>query len=73
MIADFICSSKGDSTDKTWEVEKHSINVKYVWGTVSSYLVFMNFSCRNFADESGMFQDATGIPSEKQLDLYRTA
>ena len=39
-----------------------------VQGTISSYLVFMNSSCRNFADESGMFQDATGIPSEKQLD-----
>ena len=29
MIADFICSSEGDSTDQSGEVEKHSMNMKY--------------------------------------------
>ena len=29
MIADFICSSEGGSTDQSGEVEKHSMNMKY--------------------------------------------
>ena len=47
MIADFICSSEGDSTDQSGEVEKHSMNLYEIQGTVTGKSVRSTYSSIN--------------------------